>query len=121
MAGNIKFHEESSLHFNRGLSPESLEVEAAGASRGLQQYGNGATRRNHQVDFSDLDLVLSILFEKTPGANNPFLEDFNYFDLPNPTSTAREIDLTIFIPKILQTDFCRTKITHHVKASAAIA
>ncbi len=50
-------------------------------------------------------IILSFLFEKTAGAINPFLEDFNYFDLPNPTSTIRDIDQTIFIPKILQTNY----------------
>lgn len=50
-------------------------------------------------------IVLCFLFEKAPGAINAFIEDFNYFDLPNPTSTYREITSTIFIPKILQTNY----------------
>lgn len=28
-------------------------------------------------------LLLCFLFEKVPGAKNPFLEDLHYFELPN--------------------------------------
>lgn len=49
-------------------------------------------------------IVLSFLFERTPGATNSFLEDINYFELPNPINTSVEIENTIFIPKILGND-----------------
>ncbi len=50
-------------------------------------------------------IVLSFLFEKSPGAINSFIEDFNYFDLPNFNDPHKEILQPIFIPKILQTNY----------------
>jgi len=47
-------------------------------------------------------IVLSFLFEKTPGINNQFIEDLNVFDLPNPTSTVRDLEGKIFIPNIFK-------------------
>ena len=37
-------------------------------------------------------IVLSFLFEKTPGRYNQFIEDLNVFDLPNPTSPVRDLE-----------------------------
>jgi len=47
-------------------------------------------------------IVLSFLFEKTPGKYNQFLEDINFFDLPNPTSPTRELPSRVFIPNIFK-------------------
>lgn len=47
-------------------------------------------------------IVLSFLFEKTPGKYNQFIEDLNVFDLPNPTSTVRDLDGKVFIPNIFK-------------------
>jgi len=47
-------------------------------------------------------IVLSFLFEKAPGKYNKFLEDLNFFDLPNPISPVRDIEAKLFIPNILK-------------------
>ncbi len=47
-------------------------------------------------------IVLSFPFEKTPGKYNQFIEDLNVFDLPNPTSTVRDVQGKIFIPNLFK-------------------
>jgi hypothetical protein len=46
-------------------------------------------------------LILSFVFEKTPGVYNKFIDDLDIFNLPNPLNTQRELTTNIFIPKIL--------------------
>jgi carbonic anhydrase len=45
-------------------------------------------------------VVLSFLFQKTPGVYNKFIDDVDFFSLPNPSATIREITNNLFIPKI---------------------
>lgn len=45
-------------------------------------------------------LVLSFLFEKTPGVYNKFIDDFNFFNLPNPDSPVVDIVNDLFFWKI---------------------
>lgn len=47
-------------------------------------------------------IVLSFLFEKSPGKYNQFIEDINVFDLPNPTSPIRDLEAKVFIPNIFK-------------------
>jgi len=50
-------------------------------------------------------LVLSFVFEKEAGVYNKFIDDLDFFNLPNPTSPIVDIVHEIYIPKILhQTD-----------------
>lgn len=95
MDGAVYYAEEIVFH-----TPSEHTLEGKKYDMEVQIIHYGQT----QGDIAK-QIVLSFLFEKTPGAINPFLEDFNYFDLPNPTSTVREIDQNIFIPKILQTNY----------------
>jgi carbonic anhydrase len=46
-------------------------------------------------------LVLSFVFEKTPGVYNKFIDDLDIFNLPNPITKERELTTNIFLPKIL--------------------
>lgn len=46
-------------------------------------------------------VVLSFLFQKTPGVYNMFIDDVDFFSLPNPMYTEREITNNLFIPKVL--------------------
>jgi carbonic anhydrase len=46
-------------------------------------------------------VVLSFLFEKKPGIYNKFLDDVDFFDLPNPLMKSRDITSDLFIPKVL--------------------
>jgi len=45
-------------------------------------------------------VVLSFLVEKSPGVYNQFIDDFNIFNLPNPTETKRNIEHELYVPKI---------------------
>ena len=45
-------------------------------------------------------LVLSFLFEKKAGVYNKFVDDLDFFNLPNPMSPVVDIIHSLFIPKI---------------------
>lgn len=46
-------------------------------------------------------VVLSFLFEKKPGAYNKFLDDIDFFSLPNAANPERDIIHDLYIPKVL--------------------
>jgi carbonic anhydrase len=46
-------------------------------------------------------VVLSFLFQKKAGIYNKFMDDVDFFDLPNPRFTERDITNNLFIPKVL--------------------
>jgi carbonic anhydrase len=48
-------------------------------------------------------VVLSFLFEKTPGIYNKFIDDIDFFQLPNPLSVEKFIEKNLFIPKVFYT------------------
>jgi carbonic anhydrase len=48
-------------------------------------------------------VVLSFLFEKKSGIYNKFLDDIDFFNLPNPAFPERDITNNLFIPKIFYT------------------
>jgi len=43
-------------------------------------------------------VVLSFLFKRTPGVSNKFMESIDFFNLPNPLDTFRDITQSLFIP-----------------------
>lgn len=45
-------------------------------------------------------VILSFLFEKKPGAYNKFIDDIDFFNLPNPSNLQRDIINNLYIPKI---------------------
>jgi carbonic anhydrase len=45
-------------------------------------------------------VILSILFEKKAGIYNKFIDDVDFFQLPNPYFKEREITKDLFIPKV---------------------
>ncbi|MFM7854740.1 MAG: carbonic anhydrase family protein, partial [Flammeovirgaceae bacterium] len=45
-------------------------------------------------------VVLSFLFTKSPGVYNKFIDDLDFFNLPNPYTKQRAILNSIYIPKI---------------------
>jgi len=45
-------------------------------------------------------LVLSVLFKRTPGVSNKFMESIDFFSLPNPLDSFRDINLGIYIPYV---------------------
>jgi carbonic anhydrase len=46
-------------------------------------------------------VVLSFLFESKPGVYNKFIDDVDFFNLPNPSNKERDIINSLYIPKIL--------------------
>lgn len=45
--------------------------------------------------------VLSFLFKKTPGKYNKFIDSLDFYSLPNPTDSFRELYNEIYIPNVL--------------------
>jgi len=45
-------------------------------------------------------VVLSFLFKRKPGVYNKFIDDLDFFNLPNPTTKRRAILASLFIPRI---------------------
>jgi carbonic anhydrase len=91
MDGAVYYAEEIVIH-----TPAEHTIQGKKYDMELQiiHYGQSKGDISKQI-------VLSFLFERTPGEVNPFIEDLNYFDLPNPTSTERDIEEPLFIPKLL--------------------
>lgn len=46
-------------------------------------------------------VILSFLFEKKAGIYNQFIDDLDFFNLPNPSQKSRNINNKLYIPKIL--------------------
>ena len=45
-------------------------------------------------------VVLSFVFERKPGIYNKFIDDVDFFNLPNPITKTRDLQNPLFIPKI---------------------
>ena len=45
-------------------------------------------------------VVLSFLFKKSPGVYNKFMDDVDFFALPNPLTKERDITNNLYIPKV---------------------
>ena len=45
-------------------------------------------------------VILSFIFDKKPGSYNKFIDDIDFFSLPNPVSLKSELKNNLFIPKI---------------------
>jgi carbonic anhydrase len=76
------------------------------------------TPSEHQIDGKNYDMemqvihygktkgdiakqvVLSFLFKKSPGVYNKFIDDLDFFNLPNPFTKKRAILNSLYIPKI---------------------
>jgi len=44
--------------------------------------------------------VVSFLFEKQPGVYNKFIDDLDFFNLPNPLQKSRKLYSSVYIPKL---------------------
>lgn len=83
-ATEIVFHSSS----EHKLNGKFYEME-------MQIIHEGITKDNENNK-----IILSFLFERKPGAYNQFIEDLDYFNLPNYRNPQREIKNKIYIPKI---------------------
>jgi len=94
MDGSIFHAEEINIH-----SPSEHKING-------KQYDLEITILHSGVSKGDIarQASLSFLFERVPGKYNGFIEDLDYFDLPNPLSTEKFLKKPININNILKTD-----------------
>ena len=83
-AKEISFHIPSEHTINGEKFPMEMNIVHYG-----QSIGDTAKQ-----------LVISILFQKSPGVYNKFLESLDIFNLPNPLDKFRDLDKDLFIPDI---------------------
>jgi carbonic anhydrase len=84
LGNEIQFHTPSEHTINGKVYPMEMQI----IHQGLTQGDIGK------------QVVLSFLFEKKPGAYNKFIDDIDFFNLPNPAFKSREIDNNLYVPKI---------------------
>jgi carbonic anhydrase len=84
LATEINFHTPSEHKINGKTFPMEMQIIHEGQTKG--DIGK--------------QVILSFLFEKKPGAYNKFIDDVDFFNLPNPTNKNRDIVHDLYIPKI---------------------
>jgi carbonic anhydrase len=84
LATEILFHTPSEHKINGKTYPMEMQVLHFGQTQG--DIGK--------------QVVLSFLFDSAPGAYNKFIDDVDFFNLPNPAFKARGIENNLYIPKI---------------------
>lgn len=84
-ANEIIFHTPSEHTINGKIYPMEVQIIHEAKSKG--DYGKKA--------------ILSVLFEGKPGIYNKFIEDIEFFNLPNPHEKPRELKNKLFIPNLL--------------------
>jgi len=89
--GAIYFAEEIIFH-----TPAEHKINGKSYDLEMQIIHTGQTKGDIAKH-----VVLSFLFEKRPGTYNKFIDDVDFFNLPNPTMRERDIINNLYIPKIL--------------------
>ena len=84
-AEEITFHTPSNHRIDGKQYPLEISIIHYGISKG---------------DIAN-QIILNFVFEKAPGINNKFIDDIDFFNLPNSVTKQRIIDRKLFIPKIL--------------------
>jgi carbonic anhydrase len=99
--GSVYDAEEIIVH-----TPAEHQIDGKKYDMELQIIHNGKS-----VGDIGKQLILSFLFEKKAGIYNKFIDDLDFFNLPNPISPVVDIVHNLFIPKILySTDDKETKM-----------
>jgi len=80
----INFHTPSEHKINGKAYPMEMQVIHYGQTKG--DIGK--------------QVILSFLFEKQPGAYNKFIDDVDFFNLPNPSFNSRSISNNLYLPKV---------------------
>jgi len=83
-ANEIVFHTPSDHQINGVQYPMEMQVVFEGQTK------NDIARH----------VVLSFLFEKSPGHYNKFIDDLDFFSLPNPIHKSRKLLTSLHIPRI---------------------
>ncbi len=89
--GAVYVAEEIAFHTP---SDHTIEGKKFDMEMQLIHYGQSKGDISKQV-------ILSFLFQKKPGVYNKFMDDVDFFSLPNPQFPERDITNNLFIPKVL--------------------
>jgi carbonic anhydrase len=91
MDGAVYFAQEIQIHTpaEHTVAGKTYEMEIQILHRGMSK-GDLAK-----------SAILCFLVEKVPGVYNKFMDDLDFFNLPNQLSKERELEASIFIPKLL--------------------
>lgn len=84
LATEINFHTPSEHKINGKTYPMEMQILHQGQTKG--DIGK--------------QVILSFLFEKKPGAYNKFIDDVDFFNLPNPSNKSRDISNDLYVPKV---------------------
>ncbi len=84
LATEINFHTPSEHKINGKTYPLEMQI---------LHYGQTQGDIGKQV-------ILSFLFDSAPGAYNKFIDDVDFFNLPNPAFKARDIANNLYVPKV---------------------
>lgn len=90
--GAVYFAEEIVFH-----TPADHQINGKTYDMEVQIIHNGKSKGD-----IGRQMVLSFLFEKTPGVYNKFIDDFDFFNLPNPSSPIVDIIHNLNLAKIFQ-------------------
>jgi carbonic anhydrase len=99
--GSVYFAQEIVIH-----TPAEHMINGKKYDMEIQIIHNGKS-----VGDIGKQLILSFIFEKEAGVYNKFIDDLDFFNLPNPTSPAVDIVNDLFIPKILHTSDEKEEVT----------
>ena len=83
-ADKITFHTPSEHRIDGKPYPMEMQIHHSGIS-------TGALSKH---------IVLSFLFKKVPGIYNKFLDDVDFFNLPNVIAKEKKLETDLYIPKI---------------------
>lgn len=89
--GTVYHVEEILFH-----TPAEHTIDGVRHSMEVQAIGYGVSKGD-----IGKQVVLSFLFTKKPGVYNRFIEDIDFFNLPNRSETTKELKHDIYLPKIL--------------------
>jgi carbonic anhydrase len=76
-------------------SPSEHQIKGRNFNMEMQVIFHGITKGDIAKH-----VVLSFLFERAPGVYNKFIDDLDFFSLPNPIQKTRKILSNLFIPRI---------------------
>jgi carbonic anhydrase len=86
--GGVYIAEEISFH-----TPSEHKIDGQSLDMEMQIIHNGRSRGDVSKQ-----VVLSLLFKKTPGIYNKFIDKLDFFNLPNPIDDYRDITQDFYIP-----------------------
>ena len=99
--GSVYFAEEIVIH-----TPAEHMIDGKNYDMEIQIIHKGKS-----VGDIGKQLILSFIFQKEAGVYNKFIDDLDFFNLPNPSSPVVDIINELYIPKILHTSDEKDEVT----------